>query len=168
MNNTMMKINGLNIPDAYYPRALELVVLNEKAFYLTPINPVKARLQYLFSNTFLFFGLLTVAISFPLMKTLSSSAYYCALTMGFILSYFVTRIVAFFSNPYSDPVTQLANHLGYKSRYSCLKNFDQTMTEFIATANGREIGKESITFEELYTLLFRRSPQIKPKLKIVK
>jgi hypothetical protein len=165
-----MSNSELSIPQDYYPRVVEFIVTKENTFTLTPINPLIAKLRYLFTNTFLFFGLMTVALFLPLLISHGVTIYYISLIFGFVLSYFISRIYHKLTN--TSYMDELAKKLGYHSQCSELFNFDEKLARALADTNNLLINSNPntpILFRHLYDLIFRSNSDSKkrPNLKLV-
>ena len=154
-----MSNTGFSVPQEYHPRVMEFIVTREHTFVMTPIHPIKSRLKHLFTNAFLFFGLISVALSLPLLISKGTLVYSFSLMLGFVLSYFISKIHSAWTSP--APMDRLAKNLGYKSQFSPLFEFDERLARALATENNFWIKKETLYFCDLFAIIFRPNERTK-------
>ena len=97
--NVQLK-NGkqLAIPAEYYPRYADIVATKENLFCLTPINRLEAFYKtitcYIFNPIFAVLSVINLSLCAPLLVADylgNQKSYYFYLSMGFIISYFLTK-----------------------------------------------------------------------------
>ena len=111
----------LIIPAEYYPRYAQIVATKENLFCLTPISRLeeffKTSARCIFNPTFAVLSIVNLGLCAPiLVADLSrnqSEVYYFYLSIGFIISYFITRFYVGFIR--KDPLSldAMAQQLGY-------------------------------------------------------
>ncbi|MFT4058970.1 MAG: hypothetical protein QM652_05415 [Legionella sp.] len=154
--------NYLNIPAEYYPRFASIVAAKENLLCLTPISRVEAFLKTigrtLFNPTFAVLSIINLSLCTPLLITNSpdnpKTTYYFYLSLGFIISYYLTKIHIRLTNKHPLSLDGLAQQLGYKSFASSLKPYDERMIKAIIAINKIKIRRTTLFFDDLYGILF--------------
>ncbi len=185
MFNVQLK-NGdvLIIPVEYYPRCALIIATKENLFTLKPISRLEALLKRftrnIFNHVFAVLSVINVSICTPLLITSSAgnpkSDYYFYLFLGFITSFYITKIYTNYINTQSFSIDSVARQLGYESSCSTLKPYDERMLKSIIDVNNLKISRATLFFDDLYGIIFdvattRRIADIffrRPHLKIIK
>ena len=185
MFNVQLK-NGkaLIIPAEYYPRCALIIATKENLFTLKPISRLEALLKRftrtIFNHVFAVLSVINVSICTPLLITSSSgnpkSDYYFYLFLGFITSFYITKIYTNYINTQSFSIDSVARQLGYESSCGTLKPYDERMLKSIIDVNNIKISRTTLFFDDLYGILFDADPTRRiadiffrrPHLKIIK
>lgn len=163
MFNVQLK-NGevLIIPAEYYPRCALIIATKENLFTLKPISRLEALFKSftrnIFNHVFAVLSVINVSICTPLLITSSSgnpkSDYYFYLFLGFITSFYITKIYTNCINTQSFSIDSVARQLGYESSCSMLKPYDERMLKSIIDVNSLKISRATLFFDDLYGIIF--------------
>lgn len=153
----------LCIPAEYYPRYAHIVAIKENLFCLTPISRLEAffktRARCIFNPTFAVLSIVNLGLCAPVLvaehSINPSEVYYFFLSIGFIISYFITRFYVGFVK--KDPLSLdgMAQQLGYCSFTHQLKPYDERMIKEIIHLNKlKKYNRAGLFFDDLYGILF--------------
>jgi hypothetical protein len=152
----------LSIPAEYYPRYAHIVAIKENLFCLTPINRLEAFFKTIacciFNPTFAVLSIVNLGLCAPILVADHSEnqneVYYFFLSMGFIISYCITRFYVGFIKKDSLSLDGMAQQLGYSSFTHQLKPYDERMLKEIIHLNKLKGYRASLFFDDLYGILF--------------
>lgn len=152
----------LSIPAEYYPRYAHIVATKENLFMLTSIGRleyfIKRVCRIIFSPTFAIMSVINLSLCAPFLITNNSgnpkTAYYLYLSLGFVISYYITKMYDIFTKKQPSSIDSLARHLGYDSMSSLLKPYDYRMIRAIIELNRIKIRRTNLFFDDLYGIIF--------------
>lgn len=152
----------LCIPAEYYPRYSHIVATKENLFCLTPINRLEAFFKTIarcvFNPTFAVLSIINLGLCAPILiadySGNQNEVYYFSLSMGFIISYCITRFYVGFIKKCPLSLDGMAHQLGYSSFSSQLKPYDERMLKEIISLNKLKAPRASLFFDDLYGILF--------------
>ncbi|MCW8399401.1 hypothetical protein OQJ26_11420 [Legionella sp. PATHC038] len=152
----------LAIPAEYCPRYADIVATKENLFCLTPITRFEAFLKeishYIFNPFFAVLSVINLSLCAPLLVRgypgNQKVAYYFFLSIGFIISYYLTKFYIRLMKKDPMSIDGVAERLGYKSSSSLLKPYDERMLKAIIILNNMKIRRTSLFFDDLYGILF--------------